>query len=102
MQVIQGHNQKLLLLPPLDSFMRLAMLIESKTQPGMWKPLNFSVKSIVVFCRKTSLEFSSLKFQIVLLHANTAANPFYLTGIYELNKKLVYICGSSPRNISYF
>lgn len=102
MQVIQGHNQKLLLLPPLDSFMRLAMLIESKTQPGMWKPLNFSVKSIVVFCRKTSLEFSSLKFQIVLLHANRAANPFYLTGIYELNKKLVYICGSSPRNISYF
>lgn len=100
MQVTQGHNQKLLL-PPLDSFIRLAMLIESKTQPGMWKPLNLSVKSIIVFCR-TSLQFSSLKFQIVLLHANKATHPFYLTGIYEFNKKLVYICGSSPRNISYF
>lgn len=101
MQVIRGHNQKLLLLPPLDSFIQLAMLIQSKTQPGMPKPLNLSVKSIVVICRRASLQFSSLEFQILLLYANKAANPFYLTGIYEFNKRLVYICGSSPRSISH-
>lgn len=40
------------------------------------------------------MQFSSLKFQIVLLYANKAANPLRLTGIYEFNKKIVYTCGS--------
>lgn len=101
MQVIQGHNHKLLL-PPLDSFIRLAMVIEAKTQPGMWKPLNLSVKSIVVFWGEPVWSSAHWNSRLCFSTQIKPQIHFYLTGIYEFNKKLVYICGSSPRNISYF
>lgn len=93
MKVIQGHNQKLL--PPrLDSFIQLATLIRSQRHNQGCESLNVAVKSIVVFWRRAGLQFSSLKFQIVLLYANKAANPPRLTGIYEFNKKIVCTRGS--------